>query len=206
MDSSLYREIKKLIDDDRGDSYRVRHILDALLNQKQLFNSDRKYIIELLQKYSDDPSVARYFDPNYKPVKNPVVTFADTVDSEQKIVAVKYNYPKKSKKQISLGAKVAIVVSVIFLSIFVIGTNGGTFACYVLEMKNPFCNVVGITIFDTDIDTNIFRLLDIGDSSNCYGTLTEQDGNKERCLDEKRWNLDNIQTLFDSLSLQIKNL
>lgn len=200
MDSTIFSVIQKLIDDDRGDTYRLQHILDTLLNRKKLFNSDRKYVIALIEKYSEDPNIAKYLDPNYKESpKNPTVTFADNISDTQKIPAAKYNYPKSSKKGMKTGPKILIVMTVVVVSIFLIGTNGGTFACYVLEMKNPFCNVVGITVFDKNIDINIFRFLDIGDSSDCYGTLTESDKISEPCLEEKRWNLDNMEILLQNL-------
>lgn len=57
MDRILDNEIQNLLDAQIGDSGRLEFIRQSLQEDKPLYNSDRKYIINLISKYSSNDSI-----------------------------------------------------------------------------------------------------------------------------------------------------
>lgn len=52
MDESLGKEIQKLIENQHGDTFRLQFILECVEKGKKLYNSDKNYLSQLLEKYS----------------------------------------------------------------------------------------------------------------------------------------------------------
>ena len=54
MSEKLCFKIIDLIENEIGDSERLDHILNTILSERQLYNSDKKYLDLLLFKYFDN--------------------------------------------------------------------------------------------------------------------------------------------------------
>ncbi len=52
MDESLGKEIRTLIENQHGDTFRLQFILECVQKGKKLYNSDKNYLSKLLEKYS----------------------------------------------------------------------------------------------------------------------------------------------------------
>lgn len=52
MDAMIDKEIQNLIDDNRGDKQRLEFIRNYLQEEKIPYNSDLKFLVNLLEKYS----------------------------------------------------------------------------------------------------------------------------------------------------------
>jgi len=60
MDAILEKEIQNLIDNKRGDTGRLEFILSSLQENKEIYNSDQKFLISLLEKHSYDENILRF--------------------------------------------------------------------------------------------------------------------------------------------------
>ena len=83
MDPILEKEIQNLIDNHKGDEGRLEFILSSVQNNKELYNSDQKFLVNLLEKHSYDPHIfqhLKFFNPKIIEKKINVTTFADNID------------------------------------------------------------------------------------------------------------------------------
>ncbi len=83
MDAVLEKEIQNLIDNQKGDTGRLQFILSSIQNNKELYNSDQKFLVNLLEKHSYDPHIfehLKFFNPKIIEKKVNVTTFADNID------------------------------------------------------------------------------------------------------------------------------
>lgn len=69
FDPVIDKEIQNLIDSNVGDTKRLEFILKSLKEEKKIYNSDRKYLSDLLKKHSSDDNILERLDYlNPKPV------------------------------------------------------------------------------------------------------------------------------------------
>lgn len=83
MDAILEKEIQNLIDNHKGDAGRLEFILSSIQNNKELYNSDQKFLVNLLEKHSYDPHIfqhLKFFNPKIIEKKVNITTFADNID------------------------------------------------------------------------------------------------------------------------------
>jgi hypothetical protein len=70
MDRIIDNEIQHFLDDDIGDSGRLQFIRKSLAQDKPLYNSDRKFLLMLFEKYSVDDGISHrlhYLNPKSEP-------------------------------------------------------------------------------------------------------------------------------------------
>ena len=60
MDSILAKEIQNLIDNRRGDTGRLEFILSSIQENKNVYNTDQKFLIDLLEKHSLDENILEH--------------------------------------------------------------------------------------------------------------------------------------------------
>jgi len=72
MDPVLDKEIQNLIDSNIGDTSRLQFIKESLQDKKNIYNSDKKYLSDLLSKNSKDEDILERLDHylNPKIIKN----------------------------------------------------------------------------------------------------------------------------------------
>lgn len=84
MDPVLDKEIQSLIEGNLGDNQRLEFIRDSLKTKKPLYNSDQRYLIQLLKEHSKDNDILERLDflnPKKTEKKKPIVTY-DTLPQE----------------------------------------------------------------------------------------------------------------------------
>ena len=57
MDSIVDQEISRLINNEIGDTYRLKFILKSMQNKKKVYNSDRNYLYKLAKEHTKDEEV-----------------------------------------------------------------------------------------------------------------------------------------------------
>ncbi len=57
MDSIVEKEIGRLINNEIGDTYRLKFILESMQNKKKIYNSDRNFLYKLAKEYTKDEEV-----------------------------------------------------------------------------------------------------------------------------------------------------
>jgi len=67
MDPVLDKEIQNLIDSNIGDTSRLQFIKESLQGKKNIYNSDKKYLSELLSKNSKDEDILERLDHYLNP-------------------------------------------------------------------------------------------------------------------------------------------
>lgn len=105
MDRIIDNEIQHFLDADIGDSGRLQFIRESLAQDKPLYNSDRKFLLMLFEKYSVDDGVSHrfhYLNPKSEP--------------PQIII-------KKPRKKITPKIQILIVIIVTAIVYFIIHPN-----------------------------------------------------------------------------------
>lgn len=73
MDPVVEKEIQSLIEQNLGDSARINFILECMKNGKKIYNSDKKYLTELLEKHCKEEDILErvgFVEP--KPAQKPI--------------------------------------------------------------------------------------------------------------------------------------
>ncbi len=121
MDAILEKEIQNLIDNHRGDTGRLEFILSSIKENKEIYNTDQKFLINLLEKHSFDENILEhlhFFNQKNIPKKETVTTFADNIadsktnqDSEtyQDVI---YDHKSKTTKNKNNATVLAIVLGI----------------------------------------------------------------------------------------------
>jgi len=118
VDPVLEKEIQNLIDQKLGDSERLKFILESIKNNKKVYNSDQKYLINLLTTHSKDEDILERLDFLNPEKKESVTTFADNAEEESQITV---QTDKPQKKGRSKKKKLGIGVGIFVILFFVIG-------------------------------------------------------------------------------------
>ena len=116
MDSILAKEIQNLIDDKRGDTGRLEFILSSIQENKNIYNTDQKFLIDLLEKHSLDENILEhlhFFNQKNMPKKETVTTFADNIsDISQNIVYDHKSLTPKNKRNATVLAVVLGIMGI----------------------------------------------------------------------------------------------
>lgn len=85
IDPIIDKEIQNLIDSNIGDTQRLEYIRKSLQEEKKIYNSDQKYLSELLAKHSKDEDILERLDflnpkKTEKEKTGATTTFADNVE------------------------------------------------------------------------------------------------------------------------------
>ncbi len=106
MDPVLDKEIQNLIDGNLGDTKRLEFIRKSLQDEKKIYNSDQKYLMELLKEHSKDEDILERLEFLNPKKKKPTTTFADINDNSESI-------PKKSNRPTTAWYLAPILVGII---------------------------------------------------------------------------------------------
>ena len=116
MDSILAKEIQNLIDNRRGDTGRLEFILSSIQENKNIYNTDQKFLIDLLEKHSLDENILEhlhFFNQKNMPKKETVTTFADNIQDTDISQNVIYDHksliPKNKRKATVLAVVLGIM-------------------------------------------------------------------------------------------------
>lgn len=121
MDRILDNEIQNLLDSNIGDSGRLEFIRESLQKDKPLYNSDKKYIFDLISKYSSDDSISFRLDYNSpKPI-----------DTSTKVEKPKPKKRTKTKISIIIGITIFVYVSMRLGDVYLCAAN--LFDCTALK-------------------------------------------------------------------------
>ncbi len=115
MDPILAKEIQNLIDNQKGDIGRLEFILSSLKSNKELYNSDQKYLVNLLEKHSYDPHIfehLKFFNPKIIQKKLNVTTFADNVDDSYRFKDVIHDSASITPKNKRNATILAVVLGI----------------------------------------------------------------------------------------------
>jgi len=116
MDAILEKEIQNLIDNKKGDTGRLEFILSSIKEDKEIYNTDQKFLISLLEKHSYDENILdhlHFFNQKNIPKKETVTTFADNIQESETYQDVIYNQKSKTPKN-KINATILAVVLGIF--------------------------------------------------------------------------------------------
>ena len=121
MDPILEKEIQNLIDNNHGDTGRLEFILSSIKEDREIYNTDQKFLISLLEKHSYDENILEhlhFFNQKNIPKKETVTTFADNIqdsktneDSEtyQDVIS---NHKSKNKRNATVLAVVLGILGI----------------------------------------------------------------------------------------------
>ena len=118
MDSILSKEIQNLIDNRRGDTGRLEFILSSIQENKNIYNSDQKFLIDLLEKHSLDENILdhlHFFNQKNMPKKETVTTFVDNIqdtDISQNIIYDHKSLIPKNKRNATVLAVVLGIMGI----------------------------------------------------------------------------------------------
>jgi len=84
MDRIIDNEIQNLLEANIGDGGRLEFIRKSLQEDKPLYNSDRKFLVNLLEKHSPDKSISLRLDYD-TPIPQPSKTIPKKNNSSKKI-------------------------------------------------------------------------------------------------------------------------
>jgi hypothetical protein len=118
MDPILEKEIQNLIDNNRGDIGRLEFILSSIQENKELYNSDQKFLISLLEKYSYDENILdhlHFFNQENIPKKEIVTTFADNIQDSETYQDIIYDHKSIIPKNKKNATVLAIVLGILGL-------------------------------------------------------------------------------------------
>ncbi|MEE9339592.1 MAG: hypothetical protein V3U87_16075 [Methylococcaceae bacterium] len=122
MDTILEKEIQNLIDNKKGDTGRLEFILSSIKEDKEIYNTDQKFLISLLEKHSYDENILdhlHFFNQKNMPKKETVTTFADNIQESETNQDVIYNQKSKTPKN-----KINATILAVVLGIFGLGGIG----------------------------------------------------------------------------------
>lgn len=122
MDTILEKEIQNLIDNKKGDTGRLEFILSSIKEDKEIYNTDQKFLISLLEKHSYDENILEhlhFFNQKNIPKKETVTTFADNIQESETYQDVIYNQKSKTPKN-----KINATILAVVLGIFGLGGIG----------------------------------------------------------------------------------
>lgn len=122
MDTILEKEIQNLIDNKKGDTGRLEFILSSIKEDKEIYNTDQKFLISLLEKHSYDENILdhlHFFNQKNMPKKETVTTFADNIQESETYQDVIYNQKSKTPKN-----KINATILAVVLGIFGLGGIG----------------------------------------------------------------------------------
>ncbi len=85
MDPVLDKEIQNLIDGNLGDNQRLEFIRKSLQDEKKIYNSDQKYLMELLKEHSKDEDILERLEYLNPKKKKTVTTFADNNNNSKSV-------------------------------------------------------------------------------------------------------------------------
>ncbi len=115
MDSILSKEIQNLIDNRRGDTGRLEFILISIQENKELYNSDQKFLIDLLEKHSLDENILdhlHFFNQKNMPKKETVTTFADNISDSDVSQNIIYDHKSLNPKNKRNATVLAVVLGI----------------------------------------------------------------------------------------------
>jgi hypothetical protein len=118
MDLILSKEIQNLIDNRRGDTGRLEFILSSIQENKELYNSDQKFLIDLLEKYSLDENILdhlHFFNQDNIPAKETVTTFADNIQDSDTSQEIIYDHKSLTPKNKRNATVLAVVLGILGL-------------------------------------------------------------------------------------------
>jgi hypothetical protein len=118
MDLVLAKEIQNLIDNHRGDTGRLEFILSSIQENKELYNSDQKFLIELLEKHSLDENILdhlHFFNQENIPTKETVTTFADNISDSDVSQDIIYDHKSLTPKNKKNATVLAVVLGILGL-------------------------------------------------------------------------------------------
>ena len=159
MDSILSKEIQNLIDDRRGDTGRLEFILSSIQENKEIYNSDQKFLIDLLEKYSLDENILEqldFFNQKNMPKKETVTTFADNItntDISQDMIYDHKSLTPKNKRN-------ATVLAVV-LGIMGIGGIGHLYIKRTARGLGFLFSMIAIFLFAVAVELTILQYIPI---------------------------------------------
>ncbi len=121
MNLILEKEIQNLIDNHKGDTGRLEFILSSIKEDKEIYNTDQKFLISLLEKHSYDENILEhlhFFNQKNIPKKETVTTFADNItDSKTNENSETYqdvicNHKSKNKRNATVLAVVLGILGI----------------------------------------------------------------------------------------------
>lgn len=118
MDPILEKEIQNLIDNKKGDTGRLEFILSSIKEDKEIYNTDQKFLISLLEKHSYDENILEhlhFFNQKNIPKKETVTTFADNIQESETYQDVIYNHKSKTPKNKNNATVLAVVLGILGL-------------------------------------------------------------------------------------------
>lgn len=118
MDPILEKEIQNLIDNKKGDTGRLEFILSSIKEDKEIYNTDQKFLISLLEKHSYDENILEhlhFFNQKNIPKKESVTTFADNIQESETYQDVIYNQKSKTPKNKNNATVLAVVLGILGL-------------------------------------------------------------------------------------------
>jgi len=119
VDPVIDKEIQNLIDDNIGDKQRLEYIRKSLHEEKKIYNSDQKYLSELLVKHSKDEDILErleFLNPKKTEKEKTNTTFADNVEENTNDNS---GFTQKDIDQVLLNTKIknegtAFLLAIIF--------------------------------------------------------------------------------------------
>ncbi len=116
MDLILAKEIQNLIDNNRGDTGRLEFILSSIKENKDIYNTDQKFLIDLLEKHSFDENILDhldFFNQKNMPKKETVTTFADNIQESDISQNVIYDHKSLTPKSKRNATVLAVLVGIL---------------------------------------------------------------------------------------------
>ena len=116
MDLILSKEIQNLIDNHKGDTGRLEFILSSLQENKEIYNSDQKFLIDLLEKHSFDENILdhlHFFNQKNMPKKETVTTFADSIKDSDVSEDIIYDHKSLTPKNKRNATVLAVVLGIL---------------------------------------------------------------------------------------------
>ncbi len=115
MDTILSKEIQNLIDNRQGDTGRLEFILTSIQENKELYNSDQKFLIDLLEKHSFDENIfehLHFFNQKNMPKKETVTTFVDNISDTEISQNIIYDHKSLIPKNKRTATVLAVVLGI----------------------------------------------------------------------------------------------
>jgi len=116
MDPILEKEIQNLIDNNRGDTGRLEFILSSIQENKEIYNTDQKFLIDLLEKHSFDENILdhlHFFNQKNMPTKETVTTFADNIKDSDTFQDIIYDHKSLTPKNKRNATVLAVVLGIL---------------------------------------------------------------------------------------------
>jgi len=161
MDPILAKEIQNLIDNHKGDTGRLEFILSSLKINKEIYNSDQKFLVNLLEKHSYDPHILEhlaFFNPKNMQKKGNLTTFAASL-KDSKIYKAVLNKPVSFTPKNKRNATVLAIV----LGIVGIGGIGHLYIRQTARGLGILLSMITIFLLSVAVELSFIQYLPIID-------------------------------------------